>query len=71
MRKPYWHGLLLVIASLGLVLSACRPSAGVHFFAEGQPKTLDEWGVLRIEDGKLHLNQGVVPYDLNTPLFSD
>ena len=71
MRKPYWHGLLLVIASLGLMLSACRPSAGVHFFAEGQPKTLDEWGVLRIEDGKLHLNQGVVPYDLNTPLFSD
>ena len=71
MRKPYWHGLLLVIASLGLVLSACRPSAGVHFFAEGQPKTLDEWGVLRIEDGKLRLNQGVVPYDLNTPLFSD
>ena len=71
MRKPYWHGLLLVIASLGLMLSACRPSAGVHFFAEGQPKTLDEWGVLRIEDGKLRLNQGVVPYDLNTPLFSD
>ncbi|WP_447940557.1 SO2930 family diheme c-type cytochrome [Pseudoxanthomonas mexicana] len=71
MRKPYRQGLLLVIALLGLALAACRPSAGVHFFAEGQPKTLGEWGVLRIEGGKLHLNAGVVPYDLNTPLFSD
>ena len=27
--------------------------------------------VLRVEDGSLRLNDGVVPYDLNTPLFSD
>ena len=59
MRKPYRRGFLLVIALLGLALAACRPSAGVHFFAEGQPKTLGEWGVLRIEGGKVRLNTAV------------
>lgn len=60
---------LLVLVSM---LSACKgEDAGVHFFAEGQPRTLSEWRLLRIEEGRLSLNEGVVPYDLNTPLFSD
>ncbi|HEY5972284.1 MAG TPA: SO2930 family diheme c-type cytochrome [Pseudoxanthomonas sp.] len=50
---------------------ACKRDAGVHFFAEGQPKSLSEWHVLKLEDGHLALSDGVVPYDLNTPLFSD
>ncbi|HYM85672.1 MAG TPA: SO2930 family diheme c-type cytochrome [Pseudoxanthomonas sp.] len=64
------RGFALLV--LALLLSACkREDAGVHFFAEGQPKALSEWRVLKIEDGRLSLNAGVVPYDLNTPLFSD
>lgn len=64
------RGFALLV--LALLLSACkREDGGVHFFAEGQPKALSEWRVLRIEDGRLSLNAGVVPYDLNTPLFSD
>lgn len=63
--------VLLMALAAGVLLSACRPAPGVHFFAEGQPATLEEWGVLRIEDGRLRLSEGVVPYDLNTPLFSD
>lgn len=62
---------LLMVVMACLVLPACRPTQRVHFFAEGQPATLAEWGVLKIEDGRLRLNEGVVPYDLNTPLFSD
>ena len=55
-----------------LLLVACkREDSGVHFFAEGQPKSLGEWQVLKVKDGRLTLNRGVVPYDLNTPLFSD
>lgn len=54
-----------------LALAGCSGKPAVHFFADGQPPTLDEWHVLRVEDGKLRLNDGVVPYDLNTPLFSD
>ena len=61
----------LLLLAAGLVLVACQPAARVHFIAEGQPATLAEWGVLRVEDGWLRLNEGVVPYDLNTPLFSD
>ncbi|MET0655060.1 MAG: SO2930 family diheme c-type cytochrome [Pseudoxanthomonas sp.] len=61
-----------VLLAMLLLSSACRhENAGVRFFAEGQPKTLGEWRVLKVEGGRLALNEGVVPYDLNTPLFSD
>ncbi|MET0754761.1 MAG: SO2930 family diheme c-type cytochrome [Pseudoxanthomonas sp.] len=57
---------------LVLLSSACRhEDAGVRFFAEGQPQALSEWRVLKVEGGRLSLNEGVAPYDLNTPLFSD
>jgi uncharacterized repeat protein (TIGR03806 family) len=65
----------LPLAWLALLLSwlaACqRAPAPVHVFAEGQPADLAEWNVLRVEGGRLRLNTGVLPYDLNTPLFSD
>ena len=64
------RGFFLVCLLL-LLVSCKREEAGVHFFAEGQPGTLSEWRVLKVEDGRLTLNQDVVPYDLNTPLFSD
>lgn len=64
------RGFFLVCLLL-LLVSCKREEAGVHFFAEGQPRSLSEWQVLKIHDGRLTLNQGVVPYDLNTPLFSD
>lgn len=62
----------LAMLALVSLLSACASrDSGVRFFAEGQPKALSEWGVLKVEDGRLSLNAGVVPYDLNSPLFSD
>lgn len=60
----------MVLAGLLLGMAGCDKPA-VRFFEQGQPQTLDEWHVLRIENGKLALNEGVVPYDMNTPLFSD
>lgn len=69
MRKLMVRGMVLVAALL--VLAGCGKPEAVHFFEQGQPATLDEWHVLRIRDGRLSLNDGVVPYDLNTPLFSD
>ncbi len=62
-----WLGML----SLAMGLAACGRDAGVRFFDTGQPKALSEWRVLKIERGRLSLNEGVVPYDLNTPLFTD
>ncbi len=55
-----------------LVLLACsRPAQPVHFFAAGRPANLSDWQVVYKDGGSLALNEGVVPYDLNTPLFSD
>lgn len=54
-----------------VLLAGCGRSEGVTFFAEGQPAKLSDWHVLKVGEGKLRLNEGVVVYDLNTPLFSD
>ena len=43
----------------------------MHYFAEGRPAKLSDWQVLYADGGRLALNDGVVAYDLNTPLFSD
>ncbi|HZP64862.1 MAG TPA: SO2930 family diheme c-type cytochrome [Rudaea sp.] len=59
---------ILVLAAL----AACaRQPAPVHYFADGRPERLSDWNVLVDDGGMLRLNAGVVPYDLNTPLFSD
>lgn len=68
------RGELFSAAILSLMLGACAQQntpAPVHFFAEGMPAKLSDWNVLYQADGKLKLNQGVLPYDLDTPLFSD
>lgn len=63
---------LLCICSGALALAACsRTPQPVHFFAEGRPPKLSDWQVVYPDGGNLVLNSGVVPYDLNTPLFSD
>ena len=43
----------------------------VAYPADGRPPKLSDWHVVEARGGKLVLNQGVVPYDLNTPLFTD
>ena len=56
----------------GSMLGACSsPPQPVHFFADGRPHRLSEWHVVYRDGGRLALNERVVPYDLNSPLFSD
>ncbi|MCQ8184493.1 hypothetical protein NOG11_03750 [Parvularcula sp. BGMRC 0090] len=55
-----------------MLLTACgqervRPS----FHPEANPPTLSAWGALQVEKGRLILGEGVEPYTLNTPLFTD
>jgi uncharacterized repeat protein (TIGR03806 family) len=58
--------------AVALALVACfRTAQPVHFFAEGRPPKLSDWQVVYRDGRNLALNEGVVPYDLNTPLFSD
>jgi uncharacterized repeat protein (TIGR03806 family) len=63
-----------VISSVLLVYCGHAPQP-VQFFASGRPQHLSEWHVLLREGGRRHgqllPNERVVPYELNTPLFSD
>lgn len=64
-----FHALLPCVL---LLLTAChRGMPPVAFHADGAPAQLSDWHVVEARDGRLQLNQGVVPYDLNTPLFTD
>lgn len=62
-----------VVLAGACMLAACQsPSAPpVAFHASANPDDLAAWHVLSVSDGYLQLNQGVVPYDVNTKLFSD
>jgi uncharacterized repeat protein (TIGR03806 family) len=62
----------LCICAGALALAACsRTAQPVHFFAAGRPAKLSDWQVVYTDGPNLALNAGVIPYDLNTPLFSD
>ncbi|HSD17675.1 MAG TPA: SO2930 family diheme c-type cytochrome [Thermomonas sp.] len=68
MLRRFLAGLLV------LALAACARTQApgpVHFFAEGMPAALADWNVVYVADGRLRLNDGVLPYDLATPLFTD
>ena len=39
--------------------------------ADSPPERLSEWGILYADGKSLHMDDGVIPYDLNTPLFTD
>ncbi len=68
MKSCLRAGVLLAL----MLVSAChRGLDPVAFQAAGRPPKLSDWHVLEVRGGKLVLNEGVVPYDLNTPLFTD
>ena len=60
------------LVASALLLAACaRGPAPVAFHAEGYPARLSDWNVVYRDGDTLALNARVVPFDLNTPLFSD
>ena len=67
MRRP---AALLVLC---IFVAACGPASGPVVFHDAQavPARLSEWGLVLADGRRLHLNDGVIPYELNTPLFSD
>ena len=61
------------IGAACLAVAACgaaRPPVTVHA-ADAPPERLSEWGVVFADGDFLDVNDRVVPYELNTPLFSD
>ena len=61
---------LLLLAWLLAGCDAAPRDVMLHA-ADRPPALLSEWGVVYAAGGRLHLNDGVIPYDLNAPLFSD
>jgi hypothetical protein len=60
------------LPAFALILAACGNEAATPtFHAEGRPAMLSEWGLVTTSGGQLVLSDGVEPYDLNTPLFTD
>ncbi|WP_342118824.1 SO2930 family diheme c-type cytochrome [Pseudoduganella sp. OTU4001] len=64
------------MAACALVLASCArspapPAEPVNFIAEGRPEKLSAWRLMAASEGQLMLNKEVLPYTLNTPLFSD
>ena len=62
------------VAALAAGLAAgCRPAPvePVTFHAEGQPESLSQWHLFDLSEGRLAPNTRVLPYDLNSPLFTD
>ena len=79
-RLPPVAAAFLAVLALGL-LAGCRQQAAaptvepdaapVAFHAQGEPELLSQWQLLHMADGRLQPNAGVLPYELNTPLFTD
>lgn len=67
--------LWLIAAAMG-ALAACSADAppeppAPRIISEGWPDTLSHWGQLAVGGGELVLGEQVIPYDLNTALFTD
>ena len=62
-----------LIIVLAFVLASCESANRevVTHPADQTPALLSEWGVLFSDRGRLELNDRVIPYELNAPLFSD
>ncbi|MDH3645117.1 MAG: hypothetical protein OES38_23650 [Gammaproteobacteria bacterium] len=62
-----------VCASLCLLTCLAGCGGGpVHFFeADAYPQRLSDWGIIKKQGNALVLGTDVLPYDLNTPLFTD
>jgi len=61
------------LIALGALLAACEPASRpvVLHAADNPPALLSAWGLMSADGSSLELNDGVVPYELNSPLFSD
>jgi uncharacterized repeat protein (TIGR03806 family) len=60
-----------LLLPLLLTLIACSEKPVRPHMEEPFPKHLSEWHLFTATTPQLRPNNGVVPYDLNTPLFSD
>jgi uncharacterized repeat protein (TIGR03806 family) len=62
---------LVVVLMLGCAACSRGPKSMTTHLREPFPKKLSEWHLFTGDGNDLKPNAGVIPYDLNSPLFSD
>ncbi|MFW6094748.1 MAG: SO2930 family diheme c-type cytochrome [Pseudomonadota bacterium] len=63
---------MALVAVTVAALWGCDSTPQVRFHtADDYPERLSEWGVVTRSGSSLRLGRGAIPYDVNTPLFSD
>lgn len=62
---------LFLLAIMLLVGCSKSPPVAFHADPDDVPQKLSAWHLFRVTGGRLALNDGVVPYDLNIILFTD
>ena len=74
-RQPHIRAWLLLVLLIWVsAMAGCTrfsPGEVRAIVEEPFPKRLSEWHLFQGTPPALHPNRGVLPYDLNTPLFSD
>lgn len=71
MRPVLTAGLIILCSGFFISCAILEGSGVKSFVEEPYPATLSEWRLFAKADSPLKPNDRVVPYDLNTPLFSD
>lgn len=62
----------LIASLLAAMLAACASAPDrVTFHATDNPKSLAEWGLFEVKAGRIAPREGLIAYELATPLFSD
>jgi len=64
---------IFLVSLATFCFAACSPSPRpvTLYESDAVPRRLGDWHILSADGRKLRLNDGVLPYDLNVPLFSD
>src|SRR6478609_11007455 len=71
MSRSTRYAFALAIAALGAGCDGGVRPGGDGTYVQAFYPTLAEYGMVSLRDGQIVPNDGVMPYDLNTPLFSD
>ena len=63
--------MTLATLVFALLASCTNPTQTVTPFMDDNPQSLSAWGIVAVQGDTLALGQDAIPYDLNTPLFTD
>ncbi|HWK34669.1 SO2930 family diheme c-type cytochrome [Sphingomonas sp.] len=63
--------LVAALFAVLLVAGCSQAPRTVTFHTDGNPEKLSAWGLFTVADGRIAPHEGMITYELNTPLFSD